>query len=152
NTPPVKPCTIRNVTSHARLGANPHINDDAVKPTTANINNRFRPKKPASHPVMGNTIAFATRYEVNAHVASSEVTERLPAICGKDTFTTVVSRTSIKVPNITATAMIHGLMLGTDAVVSGMCCDQLGAFKRAVFEERPLLWERDIAPKVYFTR
>src|SRR5471030_2189979 len=36
--------------------------------------------------------------------------DKLPAMCGSETFTTVVSSTSMKVANITATAMIHGLM------------------------------------------
>ena len=31
-------------------------------------------------------------------------------MCGSDTLTTVVSSTSMKVANITETAMIHGLM------------------------------------------
>src|SRR5579871_1048580 len=38
------------------------------------------------------------------------VAERLPAMCGSDTFTTVVSSTSIKVLVITEIAIIHGLM------------------------------------------
>ena len=33
-------------------------------------------------------------------------------MCGRDTFTTVVSSTSMKVANITATATIHGLTSG----------------------------------------
>src|SRR5258708_4514797 len=37
------------------------------------------------------------------------VADRLPAMWGSETFTTVVSSTSMKVPNITATAMIQGL-------------------------------------------
>ncbi len=37
------------------------------------------------------------------------VAERLPAMCGSETFTTVVSSTSMKVPNMTAMATIHGL-------------------------------------------
>src|SRR5439155_13757271 len=61
---------------------------------------------------MGRTMAFATRYEVSAKVDSSTVAERLPAICGSDTFTTVVSSTSMKVLSITATAMIQGLTTG----------------------------------------
>lgn len=43
-------------------------------------------------------------------MASSTLAERLPAICGSDTFTTVVSSTSINVLNITAVATIQGLM------------------------------------------
>ena len=46
-------------------------------------------------------IALATRYDVSAQVASSIVADRLPAMCGSDTLTTVVSSTSMKVANIT---------------------------------------------------
>src|SRR5439155_26977863 len=72
----------------------------------------FRPKAYARQPGIGRTIAFAARYEGSGHVASAGVAERLPAMCGKDTFTTVVSRTSMKVLNITEITMIHGLMCG----------------------------------------
>src|SRR5437588_7520415 len=59
---------------------------------------------------MGRITAFATRYDVSAQVASSTLAERLPAICGSDTFTTVVSSTSMNVANITEMAMSQGLM------------------------------------------
>ena len=55
-------------------------------------------------------IALATRYDVSTHVASSIVAERLPAMCGSDTLTTVVSSTSMKVANITEIAMSQGLI------------------------------------------
>jgi len=45
-------------------------------------------------------------------VASSMVADKLPAMCGSDTLTTVVSSTSMKVPSMTAIATIHGLMWG----------------------------------------
>jgi hypothetical protein len=61
---------------------------------------------------MGRIIAFATRYEVNVHVASSTVADRFPAMCGSETLTTVVSSTSMKVLDITAIAISHGLMSG----------------------------------------
>ena len=54
-------------------------------------------------------MALATRYDVSAHVASSMDADRLPAMCGSDTLTTVVSSTSMKVANITETAMSQGL-------------------------------------------
>ena len=57
-------------------------------------------------------MALATRYEVSAQVASSTLAERLPAICGSETLTTVVSSTSMKVANMTAMATIHGLTCG----------------------------------------
>jgi hypothetical protein len=43
------------------------------------------------------------------------VAERFPAMCGKDTFTTVVSSTSMKVPSITEMAMIQGLTAVSDS-------------------------------------
>src|SRR5919197_5842193 len=61
-------------------------------------------------------IALATRYDVSAQVDSSIEAERLPAMCGSETFTTVVSRTSMNVANITEMATIHGLIAGGDAV------------------------------------
>src|ERR1051326_7731189 len=99
----------RNTVSSASGGASPHRNDDSVKPTTDIISRRLRPNMLASQPVIGRMMALATRYEVSAQVASSIVTDRLPAMCGSDTLTTVVSSTSMKVANITETAMIQGL-------------------------------------------
>ena len=52
---------------------------------------------------------MATRYDVSAQVASSIVADRLPAMCGSDTLTTVVSSTSMNVANMTAIATIQGL-------------------------------------------
>jgi hypothetical protein len=61
---------------------------------------------------MGRIIALATRYEVSVQVASSTVADRFPAMCGRETFTTVVSSTSIKVLDMTATAISQGLISG----------------------------------------
>ena len=73
------------------------------------MSSRLRPNLLASQPVIGRMIALATRYDVSAHVASSVVADRLLAMCGSDTLTTVVSSTSMKVANITANAMSQGL-------------------------------------------
>ena len=59
---------------------------------------------------MGRMIAFATRYDVSVHVASSLLAERLPAICGSETLTTVVSSTSMNVLDMTAIAISQGLI------------------------------------------
>src|SRR5438270_2673302 len=91
-------------------GASAHKNDATVKPVTEAISRSLRPNVLASHPVMGRTMALATRYEVRVHVASSVLAERLPAICGSETFTTVVSSTSMKVLDMTAIAISHGLI------------------------------------------
>src|SRR5260370_27156895 len=101
---------MRKTMSEASVGARPHRNDVAVNPTTDSISSRLRPNMLASQPVIGRMIAFATRYDVSAQVASSIDADRLPAMCGRDTFTTVVSSTSMNVANITDTAMSHGLM------------------------------------------
>src|SRR5579862_9529700 len=100
---------MRKKISDPSVGARPHKNDAAVNPTTEIISRFLRPNTLASQPVIGRMIALATRYDVSAHVASSMVAERLPAMWGSDTLTTVVSSTSMKVENITEMAMIHGL-------------------------------------------
>ena len=43
-------------------------------------------------------------------MASSVLAERLPAMCGSETLTTVVSSTSMKVLDMTAMAMSQGLI------------------------------------------
>jgi hypothetical protein len=66
--------------SIGREGANPQKKEAVVKPVTARSKSRFRPNLPASQPVIGRIIAFATRYDVSVHVASSTVEERFPAM------------------------------------------------------------------------
>jgi hypothetical protein len=81
-----------------------------VNPVTDSISSRFLPKRPASQPVMGRTMALATRYDVRVQVASSLLADRLPAMCGSETLTTVVSSTSMNVLDMTAIAINHGLI------------------------------------------
>src|SRR3954467_12647162 len=107
--PPVAPWTSRKNPRSGRFGASPQRSDARVKPVTDVISSRLRPKWLASHPVSGSTMALATRYEVSTQVDSSIVADRLPAMWGSDTLTTVVSRTSMKVANMTAIATIQGL-------------------------------------------
>src|SRR5947209_8332284 len=97
----------RKMIRNGNDGANPQQKDAMVKPETDAISKRLRPKFDASQPVIGKMIAFATKYEVNVQVASSVLADRLPAICGSDTFTTVVSSTSMKVLDMTAIATSH---------------------------------------------
>src|SRR5580704_7366442 len=98
--------TIRN----GRFGASPQRNEAMVKPVTDVISSRLRPKRPASQPVMGRMMALATRYEVSVQVASFLLDDRLPAMGGSETLTTVVSNTSIKVLDMTAMAISQGLI------------------------------------------
>ena len=108
---------MRNITSNGRLGARPQRNDDAVKPATDVMSRFLRPNRLASQPVIGRMMALATRYEVRTQVASSMVADMLPAMCGSDTFTTVVSSTSMKVAHITATAISQGFTAGCPELV-----------------------------------
>src|SRR5437763_16511629 len=109
---------MRNRISVDSDGASPHRSDDTVKPTTESISRFLRPNTLASHPVIGRVIAFARRYDVTVHVASSMLADRLPAMWGSDTLTTLVSSTSMKVPNITAIAMIQGFTWRGSSVIS----------------------------------
>src|SRR3954466_11126143 len=106
--PPVAPWITRKTIRNGRFGAKPQKKDAIVNPNTEPSSRRLRPNWFASHPVIGRMIAFATRYEVNVHVASSVVDESDPEMCGNDTLTTVVSSTSMNVADMTATAMSHG--------------------------------------------
>jgi hypothetical protein len=45
----------------------------------------------------------------SVQVDSSMLADRLPAMCGSDTFTIVVSSTTMNVPSMTAIETIHGL-------------------------------------------
>src|SRR5713101_5709404 len=112
NPPPVAPWIILKKIRKGRLGAKPHRNEEIVKPATEAMSRRLCPKKLASQPVMGKMMALATRYEVNAQVASFGVEESDPAMWGSDTLTTVVSSTSMKVLVITVMATIHGFTSG----------------------------------------
>ena len=61
---------------------------------------------------MVSTIPLATRYVVSTQVASSLLIDRLPAICGRETLTMVVSSTSMNAPKVTTIATSHGLERG----------------------------------------
>src|SRR5271166_4324183 len=64
----------------------------------------------ATHPLMGSTMALATRYEVSTQVLSSMLTERSPAMCGKETLAMLVSSTSMNVAMVTTRAMAQGFL------------------------------------------
>ncbi len=101
----------------------PHSSEVRVNPPTQIMRIRRRPKRFASQPDIGSTMAFDTRYDVTTHVPSSTVAPMLPDKWGMATFTTVVSSTSMNVASITAMVMIHGLIRRlassgiTDAIV-----------------------------------
>src|SRR5437870_513359 len=120
---------MRKMIRNGNDGARPQKNDAVVKPITDAISKRLRPNVLASQPVIGKIMALATRYDVSVHVASSVLADRSPAMCGSETLTTVVSSTSMKVLDITATATSQGLISrgggeGVEAIaidISGKC-------------------------------
>ena len=76
--PPPAPCRMRNRMIAPRLGASPHNRELTVKIARHVIKKRLRPSVLANHPLMGNTTAFETRYEVSTHVLWSVLAPRLP--------------------------------------------------------------------------
>src|SRR5215472_12462371 len=66
--PPPAPWRARNKISIARLGAEPHNTELSVKRRIQRIKKRLRPKRPASHPLIGRTTALAARYDVSTQV------------------------------------------------------------------------------------
>ena len=73
---------------------------------------RFRPRAPASQPLIGRMMAFETKYEVNTHVLWSLLAPRFPAMYGRATLAMLVSRTSMNAAIATTTAISQGLYLG----------------------------------------
>src|SRR5260370_32263795 len=65
-------------------------------------------------------IPAATRYDVTTHAISSTLAEKLPCICGSETLTIELSRTSSTVPSITENAIIH-LRVEVNSCTSWIC-------------------------------
>ena len=61
SAPPAAPCTTRAKISQESSVAAPQAAEANVKTTMQTIKNRFRPKKVLSQPVIGSTMALATR-------------------------------------------------------------------------------------------
>src|ERR1700739_4292436 len=110
--PPPAPCRIRNNMMAPRLGAIPHRSELTVKIARHNMKKRLRPSTPANQPLIGNTIAFETRYDVRIQVLSSLLAPRLPAMYGSATLAMLVSSTSMNAAIATTTAINHGFALG----------------------------------------
>ena len=83
-----------------------------VKIMMQNMKKFLRPMMLATHPPMGSTTAFETRYAVSTQVLSSWLAPRLPAICGSATLAMEVSSTSMNAARATVAAMTQGLTRG----------------------------------------
>src|SRR5271167_2623635 len=112
NPPPPAPCSTRKKRRSPRLGAKPQSKELTVKTPKQVMKKRFRPKVPASQPLIGRMMAFETRYDVRTHVLWSLLAPRLPAMYGRATLAILVSRTSMKAASATTTAISQGLYFG----------------------------------------
>src|ERR1700737_1004139 len=110
--PPPAPCRTRKSRRSPKLGAKPQSKELTVKIPKQPMKKRFRPKAPASHPLMGRMMAFETRKDVNTHVLWSLLAPRFPAMYGSATLAMLVSRTSMNAASATTTAISQGLYLG----------------------------------------
>ena len=125
-----------------RLGAAPHANEATVKIATQDIRNRLRPNLSENQFDAGRMIAFATRYDVSTHVASSVVAESDPAIYGSATAAIDVSSTSMNVASITAAAISQGFTPASTtadssggAVAASAMLSKLAPFQNLRFRE-----------------
>src|SRR6202040_2975855 len=110
--PPPAPCSTRKKRRRPRLGANPHSKELTVKMPKQLMKKRFRPKAPASQPLIGRMMALETRYEVRTQVLWSLLAPRFPAMYGRATLAMLVSSTSMNAASATTTAISQGLYLG----------------------------------------
>src|SRR5512135_72415 len=113
--PPPAPWTIRAKSNRGRLGAMPQNRELAVKRKIQVMKKRLRPITLASQPLIGNTMALDTRYEVSTQVLSSLLAPRLPAMYGRATLAMLVSSTSMNAANETALPINQGLNFGCHA-------------------------------------
>src|SRR5271167_571224 len=102
--PDTPPWSTRKATKDGKLQASPHSSEAMVNSTTETTKVRTTPNRCINQPVSGTDTPLATANDVITQVPWSELTPRLPAIVGIDTFAMDVSSTCIKVPNAKATA------------------------------------------------
>src|SRR5215471_3672600 len=117
--PPPAPWRARKKISTPRPGAEPHNTELTVKRRIQSRKKRFRPNRPASHPLIGRTTAFAARYDVSTQVLWLLLAARPPAMYGNATLAMLVSRTSMNAANATTTAISQGLNLGCQGCRGG---------------------------------
>src|SRR6516225_822617 len=83
------------------------------------VKKRFRPNRPASHPLIGRTTAFAARYDVSTQVLWLLLAARPPAIYGNATLAMLVSSTSMNAARATTTPISQGLNFGFQRSCAG---------------------------------
>src|SRR5476651_2593325 len=96
---------MRQNTSMGMLTAKPQSAEKSTNSMIDVVKVRTSPKRLPSQPVRGCMTAEASIYELTAQVPSETLTPRLPEIDGIDTFTMVMSSSSMTVASATATVM-----------------------------------------------
>src|ERR1700722_5307180 len=104
--PDTAPCRTRKAIKDGRLHASPHSREAMVNKATDMAKVRTTPNRCISQPVSGTDTPLATANEVMTQVPWSELTPRLPAIVGMETFAMEVSSTCMNVPSARATAVM----------------------------------------------
>src|SRR5580704_9825285 len=117
--PPPAPWITRKRSSMLRLAALPQRTEATVNMKMQTMKKRFRPKRLASQPLIGRTMALDTKYDVSTQVLSSLLEPRPPAMYGKATLAMLVSSTSMNAASATTTPMSQGLNFGRHGSVSG---------------------------------
>src|SRR6202046_3285757 len=110
--PPPAPWITRKRSSMFRLAALPQRTEATVNMKMQTMKKRFRPKRLASQPLIGRTMALDTKYDVSTQVLSSLLEPRPPAMYGKATLAMLVSSTSMNAAIATTTPMSQGLNFG----------------------------------------
>src|ERR1700754_180927 len=95
--PATAPWMARNRISMLMLCAMPHRNEASENSSVAHTNSFVSPKRRVRKPVRGRAMALLTANEVMTQVLWLELTPRLPAMVGSETFAIVVSSTCMKV-------------------------------------------------------
>src|SRR5580700_3194001 len=110
--PPPAPWITRKRSSMSRLAALPQRAEATVNMKMQTMKKRFRPKRLASQPLIGRTMALDTKYDVSTQVLSSLLEPRPPAMYGKATLAMLVSSTSMNAAIATTTPISQGLNFG----------------------------------------
>src|ERR1700743_903607 len=118
----------RKTMSMFMLCAIPHRNEASENSSVAQTNSFVSPKRRVRKPVSGSAMALLTANEVMTHVLWLELTPRLPAIVGNDTFAIVVSSTCMNVASdnpIVDSARFGGrnsVLIGHSPYFGALCC------------------------------
>ncbi len=102
-----------------RLAALPQRTEATVNMKMQTMKKRFRPKRLASQPLIGRTMALDTKYDVSTQVLSSLLEPRPPAMYGRATLAMLVSSTSMNAAIATTTPMSQGLNFGRHGAGAG---------------------------------